>query len=552
MLKSLHIENIAVIEETDIEFFKGYNCLTGETGAGKSIIIDAINAVLGERTSKDIIRTGCDRAFVSALFFDLSEESLNILNENGYEVDEEGELLISRLIKTDSSTVKINGKPASLGVLKQIAKYLVNIHGQHDNQNLLVPENHIKYIDKLAENNDLIEEYYKEFRNLNSIRKELSSLETDEGEKLRISELLKYQINEIESADIKIGETEELKSKLKIIENYEKISASLNIAYYALNGTDDTDGAVSLIKTAQSNISKLDISSLEDTRTAFAGVLANLENIAFEIKEVMNENDFSEEQAEKLRNRLDTIRNIMLKYGGTEEKVLEFLENSRASLNKITLSDKRIKELSVLLDSSTERLITKAEKITKSRKKNAESFSKAVTEKLSYLNMENAKFSVKITEGRYTKTGCDTVEFMIMTNAGDSLKPLAKIASGGELSRVMLAIKSVLAKRDDVDTLIFDEIDSGISGRAADKVGVLLKDVSRDRQVICVTHLAQIAGYAQNHLLIEKSVKNGKTYTSVKPITEAARINEIARIMSGTDITDNLYSSAKELLDRSK
>ncbi|MBR0466664.1 MAG: DNA repair protein RecN [Clostridia bacterium] len=552
MLKSLHIENIAIIEETDIDFVSGFNCLTGETGAGKSIIIDAINAVLGERTSKDIIRTGANRAFVSALFGDLSDTSIEIIKENGFFVDENGELLISRTITEDRGNVKINGKPANLAVLKNIAKHLVNIHGQHDNQTLLLPENHFRYIDKIAENNDLLFDYYKEFKNLNAIRKELSSLETDEGEKLRTTEMLKYQIEEIEALGITPGETEELKEKLKIINSYEKIVLSLNSAYEALSGNDDTDGALSLISNAEKEILKVDINSLENTKSNIADAKAAVESVMFDLKDVIEDNDYSKADAENIRSRLDTLRRVVLKYGGTEEKTLDFLQKAKEQLNSIESSDKRIEELSSLLDESTERLINKAAKITKSRKDAAQKFEREVTEKLSYLNMEGASFSVSINEGRYTKYGCDNIEFMIMTNAGDTYKPLARIASGGELSRVMLAIKSVLAGKDDVDTLIFDEIDTGISGRAADKVGVLLKGVSKSRQVVCVTHLAQIASYAKNHLLIEKSVSSGKTYTLVKSLSGDDRVNEIARIMSGTDITDNLYKSAKELLDRSR
>ncbi|MBR3145446.1 MAG: DNA repair protein RecN [Clostridia bacterium] len=552
MLKSLHIENIAIIEETDIDFVSGFNCLTGETGAGKSIIIDAINAVLGERTSKDIIRTGANRAFVSALFGDLSDTSIEIIKENGFFVDENGELLISRTITEDRGSVKINGKPANLAVLKNIAKHLVNIHGQHDNQTLLVPENHFRYIDKIAENDELLFDYYKEFKNLNAIRKELSSLETDEGEKLRTTEMLKYQIEEIEALGITPGETEELKEKLKIINSYEKIVLSLNSAYEALSGSDDTDGALSLISNAEKEILKVDINSLENTKSNIAGAKAAIESVMFDLKDVIEDNDYSKADAENIRSRLDTLRRVVLKYGGTEEKTLDFLQKAKEQLNSIESSDKRIEELSSLLDESTERLINKAAKITKSRKDAAQKFEREVTEKLSYLNMEGASFVVSINEGRYTKYGCDNIEFMIMTNAGDTYKPLVKIASGGELSRVMLAIKSVLAGKDDVDTLIFDEIDTGISGRAADKVGVLLKGVSKSRQVVCVTHLAQIASYAKNHLLIEKSVSSGKTYTLVKSLSGDDRVNEIARIMSGTDITDNLYKSAKELLDRSR
>ena len=552
MIKSLHIENIAVIEKTDIEFSNGFNCLTGETGAGKSIVIDSINAVLGERTSKELIRTGTDKAEVSAVFGELSRDALTLLSENGYEADQNGEVMITRTLHTGSgSGVRINGRPATAGILKEISKGLVNIHGQHDNQSLLLPETHIKYIDKVAENSELKEKYLSEFRNLNSIRKELASLETDEGEKIRKTELLNYQINEIESAEITPGETEKLKEQLKLIENYEKTSQVLRSAYYSLNGGDENDGAVSLVRNAQSDIASVEISSLQKTGQKFSEALALLEDIAFDIRNVINGSELSDLQPEKIRSRLDALRSLVLKYGGSEEKVLEYLSSSKAELEKISLSDERIKELSKLLDDSTERLVDLGEELTKSRVAAALAFEKKVTETLFYLNMPDSEFKVSIGKGKYTRIGCDTVEFLIKTNAGDELKPLHKIASGGELSRIMLSIKSVLADKDDVDTLIFDEIDSGISGRAADKVGVQLKAVSSTRQVICVTHLAQIAAYAGNHLLIDKSVKDGKTYTTVQRLGYDERINEIARIMSGTDITDNLYKTAKEMLDRS-
>lgn len=552
MLKSLHIENIAVIEKTDIDFSGGFNCLTGETGAGKSIVIDSINAVLGERTSKELIRNGSSKAEVSALFTDISSAAKSVIEENGYSADDEGNLLIMRSLSTSGNgNIKINGKPATVGILKEISKSLVNIHGQHDSQNLLNPETHILYIDKIAENEDLKEEYYKEFKNLNAIRKELNSLETDEGEKIRKTELLKFQINEIKSAEIKPGESEKLKEQLKIADNFEKTSNALNSAYNALNGGFESDGAVSLIKNAQSEISALNLSKLEDISPKFTDALAILEDVAYEIRSAINEGESVETDPEKIRSRLDTLRSLMLKYGGSEENVIEFLKNAEEELLKIESSDERIKELSVLLDKSTESLVKIGERLSASRKSAAQKFSKDVTEKLSYLNMPDSIFSVDIKQGRYTKIGCDTVEFLIKTNAGDTLKPLHKIASGGELSRIMLSIKSVLAEKDDVDTLIFDEIDSGISGRAADKVGKELKSVSKIRQVICVTHLAQIAAASDNHFLIDKSVSDGNTFTTVTKLSYDERIKEIARIISGTDITENIYNTAKELLDRS-
>ena len=552
MIKSLHIENIAVIEKTDIDFDKGFNVLTGETGAGKSIIIDAINAVLGERTSKDLIRAGCDKALVSALFCDLSEQSKKQLAESGFEPDPDGNLLITRALTLSGGSIKINGRPATAGVLKDVSKNLINIHGQHDNQKLLNPDNYYIYLDMIAENQKQLKDYYDEFKHFNAVRRELNANETDEGEKLRRIEILEYQINELEQADITVGEIDDIKSKLAVAENYEKTVSALGSAAVCIDGEENSDGALSLIKNAQNYIESTKNDRLSSLSDRLEEVLANLEDVGFEIRSFINNTEYSELDADKLRERLDTLRRLMLKYGGDEQKMLDFLENARVELDKIVCSDKRIEELSAELDASTERLIALGEKLTDTRLKAAESFSAQVSEVLNLLDMPNVRFEIKVNRDKYARHGCDAVEFLISANAGESVKPLNKIASGGELSRIMLAIKSVLADRDDIDTLIFDEIDTGISGRAADKVGIQLQKVSKSRQVICVTHLAQIAAYAQNHLLIEKSVLNDRTYTNVISLEYEQRIHEIARIMSGSDITENLYNSAKELLDRSK
>ena len=552
MLKSLHIENIAVIEKTDIDISRGFNVLTGETGAGKSIIIDSINAVLGERTSKELIRFGCNKAEVTALFCDLSKESCNILEENGYSPDEDGNLLVMRVLSsTGNGAIKINGKPATAGVLRVIGKSLVNIHGQHDNQSLLDPETHYIYIDRIAENEKELNEYYIEFRNLNSIRRELNSIETDEDEKRRKLELLEYQIDELQSAQIRVGELDEIKEKLSIAENYEKTVSSLNEADFCISGDDDNLGAAALLRNATRFVASTQNNMFDDANQKLLEAIALLEDADSVLRQFINNTEYSEADCEKLRARLDSLNRLMLKYGNGEQEMLDFLEKAQAERDKIMLSDEKIKELSSELDLSTERLISLGEKLTQSRKRAAKKFALDVTGQLQLLDMQNATFDVSFSKGRYTKVGCDEVEFIIRTNVGEDAKPLHKIASGGELSRVMLALKSVLADKDDVDTLIFDEIDSGISGRAADKVGVQLKAVSRCSQVICVTHLAQIAAYADNHLYIEKQTQNERTYTRVTPLSYDERIREIARIMSGTDITDNLYNSAKELLDRS-
>ena len=552
MIKSLHIENIAVIEKTDIDFDSGFNVLTGETGAGKSIIIDAINAVLGERTSKDLIRADCDKAVVSALFGDLSNEAKIVINDNGFELDDEGNLLITRTLTLSGGTIKINGRPATATILKDISKNLINIHGQHDNQKLLDPDNYYLYLDMLAENQNELNDYYSEFKHFNAVRRELNSQETDEGEKQRRIDILEYQIKELEDADITVGEIEDIRRKLTIAENFEKTMAALNDASYCIDGGENSDGAMSLVRNAQKYIESTKNDELSSLGEKLDDLVGKLYEISADIRSFTKTDEYRDLDAEKLRERLDTLRRLMLKYGDDEQKMLDFLQNAKKELNEIVCSDKRIEELSLELDASTERLVALGDRLSATRKAAAEKFASEVSEVLCGLDMPNVRFVINVNRDRYTRHGCDAVEFLISANAGESIKPLHKIASGGELSRTMLAIKSVLADKDDVDTLIFDEIDTGISGRAADKVGLQLQRVSDSRQVICVTHLAQIAAYAKNHLLIEKSVSNNRTYTNVLSLDYEQRISEIARIMSGADLTENLYNSAKELLDRSR
>lgn len=549
MLKSLHIENIAVIEQTDIEFLEGFNVLTGETGAGKSIIIDAINAVLGERTSKELIRTGCESATVSALFSDVSDYALGVISECGYAADD-GNILILRKLTHSGSSFKINGQPATAGILKTIGKYLINIHGQHDNQSLLDPDSHCGYIDRLAENGDLLKKYYNEFHHLNKVRKELKSYEIDEAQKQHEIELLEYQIKELIDADLKPGEIEEIKANLAKIQNTQQNIANLKSAYSYINGDELNDGAFSSVRAAQKEILSCKIENLIEVSDKLGEVLSSLDDTAGQIRKLIQDSESENLDEDSLRARLDYVYRIALKYGGTEDSALNYLKESQKRLESIKLSDKMVIELSNELDLSTERLVALGEELTASRTVAAESFKVSVTEILAFLDMPNVIFEVKNEKGKYTKSGCDNIEFMISTNAGETIKPLSRIASGGELSRVMLAIKSVLADKDDVDTLIFDEIDSGISGRAAQKVGNQLKLVSTSRQTLCVTHLAQIAAFAQNHLLIEKTVSGNRTYTAVKQLNGEDRVNEIARIMVGSNISENTVNTARELLGR--
>lgn len=553
MLKFLHIENIAVIERSDIEFSSGFNVLTGETGAGKSIVIDSINAVLGERTSRELIRAGCDTAEVSAVFGELDNATAAALSDIGIVPDDDGNIVIRRrLSAAGKGLIKLNDRPVTATELKEVGRHLVNIHGQHDNQALLDPERHLDYVDAVADDDPIKGKYYAEFREINKIRKELAAVQTDEDEKRRRVDLLKYSINELESAGIKPGEYDKLRRKLEIARNYQKTAEALARAYSELKGDDELDGAVSLLSGAEKALSSLRDEEWDKRASVLSSAASAAEDVSAAIYDFLENAEYSDIDPDEINARLDTLDKLMLKYGGGEWELLKALDKAREELNDIEFSDKKAAELSELLDSSVERLVALGEELTEVRKKAAAAFEKQVCAILSYLNMPDVRFTVQFAKGRYTKRGCDTAEFMISANRGESVKPLSKIASGGELSRVMLAIKSVLLGKDPVGTMIFDEIDTGISGYTAGKVGTQLKRVAENRQVICVTHLAQIAAMGDTHLLIEKKAEGDRTFTSVSPLSYEDRINEIARIMSGAQMTENLYNSAKELLDRSK
>ena len=553
MLKYLHIENIAIIESASIETTDGFNVLTGETGAGKSIVIDSINAVLGERTYKEIIRNNADKATVSAVFGNLSKASVNALNEHGIAPDEDGNVSVQRVLsQSGNGSVRINGQLTTAQVLRDIAKYLVNIHGQHDSQMLLKPENHYLYLDLVAENEAEQEEYSSAFKKFTDIRRQIKALETDEDEKAIRIDLLNFQIEELENADIRVGEIDELKQKRELFSNAEAVIKRLNDCVFALNGDVDSDGAIGLSKTALNYLEKVDVEALGDSLNNLNFAVSALDNATEQIRKYISDFNYSKEEVQKTNDRLDLLHSIVIKYGNSEEKALDYLSKAKEELHAIQFSDEKIEILENELVVAEQQLVSAGEKLTTSRKKAAKGFEKAVSEALSFMDMNSVEFIVKIDEARYSKTGKDNIEFLISANAGESVKPLYKVASGGELSRIMLAIKGIIADKDNVDTLIFDEIDTGISGRAASKVAVQLKKLSGLRQVICVTHLAQIAAAAQSHFLIEKTVKDGKTYTNVTLLNEEDRINEIARIMSGTNLTENIISSAKELIDRSK
>lgn len=547
MLTSLKIENVAIIESAAIEFGCGLNVLTGETGAGKSIVIDSINAILGERTSRDIIRTGAQSAKVYAVFEDVNERVRNFLDENGIDC-EDGVLIINRTLSREGKNVcRINGAPVTVSMLREIGGELIDIHGQHDNQSLLSPEKHCGFVDSFAGNADLITDYREKYGRLCEIRSKLKKLTTDESSKSQRIDFLTYQIDELEKAEITIGERDELKARKSLINNSQKVIESLNIAYEALKA----DGAgIDMITDAESEIANASayMETLGEASEKITDIRYELEDIAETVRDAMTEVDFDPSELENIDERLDLLYRLSKKYGDTEEEMLEYLEKARAELDNIAFSEERVKELQKQEKEALAETETAACKLTETRKAAGEKLSNAICSELEFLDMPNVRFVVKCSDIGLTENGKDEIEFLISANAGEEPKPLAKIASGGELSRIMLAIKNVLAETDGVDTMIFDEIDTGVSGRAAQKIAMKLRSASKGRQVICVTHLAQIAAQGDVHLYISKSVSDGKTYTNIKSLIEEERVAEIARIMGGMEITKLQLESAREML----
>ncbi len=552
MLKLLTINNIAVIERAQIEFSAGFNVLTGETGAGKSILIDSINAVLGERTSRSIIRTGCARASVSALFEDVGVEITDMLRKLGYEPEEDGSVLLQRTFSADGKSIcRLCGIPATAATMREVAGKLINIHGQHDSQSLLDSSTHIVYLDAVAENNDVKAEYSRVFRRAVDIKKELASLQQSESDKAQRLDYLNFVISELESAGIKPGEMEELKKKQLQLRNFEKLTKLLSACTALIEGGDDSEpGALTLTSMAADNIDEA--AKYEPSLNGLAESLREasygMEEVLLAVRNAYADLDFDAAGQQQTEERLDTLYRLTHKYSADESGLLELLERSRDEADAIETAEQRIETLSDELETVLEELQYRAGLLTQSRKRAAESFSRKISEELTFLNMPNAVFRVDITPCRYTSNGADGVEFLISANPGEEPRSLSKIASGGELSRIMLAIKSALSGRAGVGTIIYDEIDAGISGLAAEKVGIKLRQTSAASQVVCVTHLAQIASAAQTHLLIEKEVEGGRTFTSVKRLNFDGRVKEIARIMGGTSVSEAVLRSAEEMI----
>lgn len=549
MLSNLQIENIAVIKSASIDFENGFNVMTGETGAGKSIVIDSLNAILGERTSRELIRSGADSASVCAEFQNVGDNVKNELEKLGIEKDDT--LIVSRKLTPDGKNVcRINGMPATVSMLKTLGVQLVNIHGQLDNQSLLSPETHCSFIDKLAGSG----REFNEFKELYSLyikkENELKSINTDVNEKNRRLDILNYQIEEIQKADIRPGEKDELTEKLGFLRNAEKVLDLLHTAYAALNGDGEMPGAADVAADAASKLlSAADYSSdFTETANGVNDAAMNLSAYTEELRDKIYSLDYDPNETERAEERLDVIYRLSQKYGDSEEDILAYLDNAEKERDALSFSDERAEQLRAETEKAYNEALAAAKKLSEIRIEAGKKFSADVERELAFLDMPSVKFIVNDSVGELYENGIDNIEFLLSANAGEEPKPLSKIASGGELSRIMLAIKCVLSELDDIDTLIFDEIDSGVSGRAALKIAAKMKELSKTHQVICVTHLAQIAAFADEHKLISKEEKDGRTYTCIASLDYNGRKYELARIMGGLTVTQSILNSAEELL----
>lgn len=549
MLSNLQIENIAVIKSASIDFENGFNVMTGETGAGKSIVIDSLNAILGERTSRELIRSGADSASVCAEFQNVGDNVKNELEKLGIEKDDT--LIVSRKLTPDGKNVcRINGMPATVSMLKALGVQLVNIHGQLDNQSLLSPETHCSFIDKLAGSGRELSEFKELYSLYIKKENELKSLNTDVNEKNRRLDILNYQIEEIQKADIRPGEKDELTEKLGFLRNAEKVLDLLHTAYAALNGDGEMPGAADVAADAASKlISAADYSSdFTETANGVNDAAMNLSAYTEELRDKIYSLDYDPNETERAEERLDVIYRLSQKYGDSEEDILAYLENAEKERDALSFSDERAEQLRAETEKAYNEALAAAKKLSEIRIEAGKKFSADVERELAFLNMPSVKFIVNDSVGKLYENGIDNIEFLLSANAGEEPKPLSKIASGGELSRIMLAIKCVLSELDDIDTLIFDEIDSGVSGRAALKIAAKMKELSKTHQVICVTHLAQIAAFADEHKLISKEEKDGRTYTCIASLDYNGRKYELARIMGGLTVTQSILNSAEELL----
>lgn len=554
MLTNLYIENIAVIEKSNIDFTHGLNVLTGETGAGKSIVIDAINAVLGKRSSRGMIRTGADAAYVSATFEELSELVHKKLSAMGYSA-EDGSLILSReLSASGKNTCRINSRPATVAALKELGEYLINIHGQNDNLELMNPALHIVYIDALADIGERLAAYRGLYRELRAVEEELSSADTDESERLRRMDLLSFQITELEDADITVGEYDALSEERNALQNREKIAKELMRARIALDGDDEVDGALRMTDDAATSVMNASryLGTLEGAADRLSSALYELQEISRELESAMDDIDADPHRLEEIEERLDLLYRLRHKYGDSEEELLAYLDHAKKELNALSDYAFNREQLEKRRDELYNNAYNSAKELSDIRKKVCATFRESVEREMAFLLMPDVRLEIRHEEVEMNTRGIDKIEFLISVNPGEEPKPVSKIASGGELSRMMLAIKTVLSRADFVQTLVFDEIDTGISGSAADRVGKKLHQLSADSQVLCVTHQAQIAAFADNHLFISKSVHDERTFTQVDSLDEQGRVRELARIVGGEQITDSALNHAKQLLNTAR
>ena len=553
MLSSLQIENVAVIQKAEVHFEPGLNVLTGETGAGKSILIDSINAILGNRTSKDLVRTGASKAVIRAAFEQVPSAVLDKLEQSGYERSEA--LLLSREITAEGkSSCRINGMPATAAVLRDLCGGLININGQHDSVGLLNPAHHLGILDDYAQNRTVFQEYYTLYRKLVQVKRELDALITDEAEKQRKIDLLQYQVQEIEDAGLTAGEEQTLENRRKVLSNASAIRDCLAQSYALLSGSDDAAGAVDLLGETSNAVDAA--AQLDPALTAAAGQLLDLyynaKDVAADLIGRLDAYDTNDAELDEVEQRLDLLYRLKRKYGNTVEDVIAFGQKAREELDSIQHSQQRYDALQAEKLRLYAKAREKAEVLTQTRLKAFEELNTRISGTLDFLNMPGVRMTLRHTRGPLASHGQDSVEFYISTNPGEAPKPLAKIASGGELSRITLAIKNAMADKDAVQTVIYDEIDSGVSGKAAGRIGEVLRQSAQGHQILCITHTAQIAALADCHLLIQKNVSNERTYTEIHPLDENGRVEALARLISGDHVTELSRANAREMLQERK
>ncbi len=556
MLSLLHIENIAVIQSADIQFDGGFNVLTGETGAGKSIVVDAIGAILGGRTSRDLIRTGAKSALVSAQFTNVAD--LPWLAENGFAA-ENGELLLQRQIQQGGRNVcRLNGLPITVAQMQTLGQQLINIHGQHDGQQLLDPLCHLSYLDSFGETGDLLAAFQSCYSEVSKLTREITSLQMDDAEKARRMDSLDYQIRELERADLKPGEDKELAQRRQILRNAGRMMDGLEEASFSLFGGEEQDGALDLLSKAEGALRGLaryseDLALLADK---LAEARYTIDDLAQSVQDEKDKMEISPGELDQLEGRLDVIYRLRKKYGDTVEDMLAYLERCKKEREQIQYADDRIAKLQIRLKKAVSETRERGEALSGARKEAAERMRERIQRELADLDMPKVRFQVEFApkEGRYhmDETGMDEVQFLMSANVGEDLKPIHKIASGGELARIMLALKNVLAENENIATLVFDEVDTGVSGRAAQKVARKMSDVARHKQSLCVTHLPQIAAMADVHFSVEKGEREGRTYTAVEQLTRQRRMEELARLSGGERVTEALMHSAGEMLDQAE